>query len=444
MSYERIKEIGRGGFGIVYLVQDDEGNQFALKTLNEEVLEENPSADVVARFRREVKYQSEIEHPNVVRVVDADLSAELPWFVMELADCSLADELNVDRTLGGEPKKAIFDILAGLHAIHEKGFKHRDLKPENILSFAADDGTNRYAISDFGLMTPEAGQTTTLTATNMQGGTLMYRAPECALSFRRATNHADIYSFGAILHDIFVGLSARLPHAELNAPGAIGPVLEKCTKRQPRRRYQSIEELREAVFDALDQENLTFSSQEEEEIVSLLRDNDQLSDEQWDRVFDLIDENEDRGEANKNIFRQISIGHIQQLQQSAPELFHSLGLDYAAYAGGGTFDFDYCDVIASKGAVFYDHGDSELKSLIAVSMLLLGTSHNRWLVERTFLRMAGPNIEDQLAERIAVELDVQSIYFDHQFSHLELSISAKRDDLHPVLRALLSDDADET
>ncbi|MFT7595991.1 MAG: serine/threonine protein kinase [Paracoccaceae bacterium] len=119
---------------------------------------------------------------------------------MELAFCSLSDELQVDQTLGGGAKRALFDILSGLQAIHAKGYKLRDLKPQNVLKLSNPDGTHRYAISDFGfrisdfgLMTPAAGQTTTLTATNAGGGTPLYCAPKCTTNLRRATHLADIY-----------------------------------------------------------------------------------------------------------------------------------------------------------------------------------------------------------------------------------------------------------
>lgn len=208
MTYKTIKEIGKGSFGVVELVADEKWQQRARKTFVPPNLPGVSDDDMRARFEREVRYQSEIDDPNVVRIHDFDLDVDPPWFVMDLADCSLADELRADRTLGGDPRKPLFDILAGLEAIHAKGYKHRDLKPANVLKFSAKDRTARYAISDFGLMSPASGQTSTLTASNMGGGTPLYRAPECAINFRRATVQSDVYSVGAILHDIFGGGAA--------------------------------------------------------------------------------------------------------------------------------------------------------------------------------------------------------------------------------------------
>jgi eukaryotic-like serine/threonine-protein kinase len=154
MTYTVIKSIGRVSFGVVELVTDDEGKQWARKTFVPPNLPDVTNDETRQRFEREVRYQSEIEDPNVVNIRDYDLEADPPWFVMELAECSLADELSTDRTLGGDPRQPLFDVLAGLEAIHQKGYKHRDLKPANILKFIDTDGGVRYAISDFGLMFP--------------------------------------------------------------------------------------------------------------------------------------------------------------------------------------------------------------------------------------------------------------------------------------------------
>ena len=98
----------------VVLVEDAKGNQWAMKTFTPPTLPGVTAQELRARFEREVRYQVQIEHPNVVRICDYDLEADPPWFVMDLANCSLADELKVDRTMGGDPRQPLFDILSGL------------------------------------------------------------------------------------------------------------------------------------------------------------------------------------------------------------------------------------------------------------------------------------------------------------------------------------------
>lgn len=442
MTYETIGEIGRGSFGLVELVADENGQVWARKTFVPPNLPDVTNDEMRSRFEREVRYQSQINNPNVVQIHDFDLEADPPWFVMERAECSLADELKKDRTLGGDPRKPLFDILAGLEAIHEKGYKHRDLKPANVLKFVSDDGTIRYAISDFGLMSPATGQTSTLTASNMGGGTPLYRAPECAINFKRATVQSDIYSVGAILHDIFGGGAPRIPHTELTVPGALGEIVQKCTKTNVRRRFANVVTLRERLYEAL-REKITFSSREEEEVVKLLQSKEQLSEQEWDRVFQQIDDNDERKLSNHAIFSALTVAQLSYLTNEAPDLFASLGKDYARYAQEGTFNFEYCDVIATRAKVFYDQGELDLKALITLALLELGTSHNRWFVERMFLQMAGAAISEELAERIATEIDVQGIDFARQIEHVERSISASRNDLHPVLLKKIEDGVDE-
>lgn len=134
MEYKIKKQIGQGTFGIVEEATDENGDSCAIKTLNLGAFTKEQAGDLKKRFEREVRYQAQIDHPNVVEIIGHNLEDKKPWFVMPLADGSLKDDLEADRTLGGNPQKALFDILSGLEALHNKGFKHRDLKPLN--SFA--------------------------------------------------------------------------------------------------------------------------------------------------------------------------------------------------------------------------------------------------------------------------------------------------------------------
>ena len=438
-QYTTITEIGRGGFGVVEEVRAEDDSRFAIKTLaypaNASAVEK---ADLKARFEREVKYQSAIEHRHVVPILGKNLKDDPPWFVMPLAEGSLQKELREDRTLGGNPRKAIFDLLAGLEEVHRRGYKHRDLSPGNVLRFRDGDGSIYYAISDFGLMSPKAGVTTTLTDTNVAGGTLPYRAPECATSFRRATEQADIYSVGAILHDIF-GTGGRIPHAELKANGLIGEVISKCTKTNPRRRYKNVQELREALYDVLHSDDLVFESDEDTYYGNLLQENETLTDEQWDEFFAHIDRQAASEKSTRALLSAIRKPHVESLLKDAPELFHALGMEYAEFTAQNAFDFDFCDIVATIGQLFYDHGEIDLQANIALSMLEMGTSHNRWFVERKFVSMASSSISEELADRIVTEVDVQGINMKRLLRHLNNSITIEDDALHSKISELGED-----
>lgn len=418
-------------------VKGVDGYAYARKSL---VIPPQLTKEVVApRFEREVKFQSAINHPHVVRIIDHDLTADPPFFIMYIADCSLMDELRVDRTLGGNPNTALFHILNGLEEIHRLGYLHRDLKPANVLKFTSNSTTN-YALSDFGLMAVGEEASTTLTLSGIGGGTQAYQAPECAINFKRATARSDIYSFGAILHDIFAPVTKRLPHDELSAPGEIGPVIERCTKKNPHRRYQNVGQLREALFAALSNYQFVPGSSEEAKVHQLLNHTSKLpAAAEWDAIFDFLDETGELSQASRNLFNALRLEHIKQLSEEAPDLLAALGRMFAVHCRTLLFDFDYCDILANKAEQFYNLGDIALKAEIAIAMLRLGLDHNRWFVERVFLRMVNPDIANELAERIRIELSVLNIDFKQQFARMKNSITCDDTMLHPTLRMMVLD-----
>lgn len=434
MTYEFIFNIGAGGFGTVDRVKGPDGLAYARKTL---VVPPHLTKDIVTpRFEREVKFQSAINHPNVARIIDHDLIVEPPYFIMHVAECSLEDEMNLDRTVGGQPNNALFHILSGLEEIHRLGYLHRDLKPGNVLKFKEQTNSNSwYALSDFGLMAVGEDASSTLTPSGIGGGTQRYQAPECAINFKRATQRSDIYSYGALLHDIFAPNPKRLPHERLTAPGAIGPVIEKCTEKNPHRRFQNVGQLREALFTALTNYQFIAGSSEELKVVGYLTNEVKLpNEEEWDYVFDFIDEIGEISQASRNVFQALRLEHIQQLSVEAPDLLTALGRMFGSHCRKLSFNFDFCDILANKAQLFYNLGDISLKAEMAIAMLILGLDHNRWFVERTFLRMAGPEISDELALRIIMEMSVLNIDFKSQFARMKSSISVDESQLHGRLQ----------
>ena len=439
MNYHEIEEKGQGGFAKVFIVEGEDGKRYAKKVFAPQtyLVDAVGEEHLKKRFIREVKYQSTIKHNNVVEIVEHALNNDPPEFIMPLAECTLSDQIQDDPTLGGSPKKPLFDILAGLEAVHDKGFVHRDLKPANILKFIPLSDTETYAISDFGLMMASQSNSSTLTGTNAGGGTENYSAPELIRGLRHATPAADIYSFGAILHDIFGGGTTRIPYTELSLPGEIGEIVAKCTKQLTIRRYKTVAALREDLYKVLDDEEITFTSSKEEAIVTFLGSETTITDEQWDSIFILIQDNLDEGLTNKNIFSAITEDHISSLLNHAPDLFTALGHYFSEYIQNGEFDFNYCDILASKAEIFFNDGDLGLQSEVAIALLLLGTSHNRWYVERKFVEMANNNISDALAERIKTEIEVLGIDFLAHICHVEVSINFDKENLHPVLLEMI-------
>ncbi|AGN88231.1 protein kinase [Enterobacter sp. R4-368] len=218
--------LGEGSFGNVEKVtirnlKKEDCGDFARKILV------NHHADPLleARFRREVMSQDACLHTNVVRIVLCNLISQPLWYVMELGECTLDDEIKTGALQQTDKIKIAQMITRGVAHIHSKGFLHRDIKPQNILK--CPDGI--YKISDFGLarhMDPdEASQI--LTQVGHFPRTPRYFDHNVVIN--GYSNQSDIFSIGIVLE-------------ELNIAG-FDDIVAKCTDRRLQRRYLNAEQL---------------------------------------------------------------------------------------------------------------------------------------------------------------------------------------------------------
>jgi eukaryotic-like serine/threonine-protein kinase len=152
MNLTFIEQLGSGGFGTVDRVRDDQGREYARKTFSiNQPMDQSLVPNVRKRFVREAKLQSGIKHRNVVSILHTSLSGDNPWYLMPVAESTLSKDIAQHKTLGGDYKLAIADIIAALEDMHSMQMYHRDLKPQNVLRFLNDGGNKAYyAVSDFG------------------------------------------------------------------------------------------------------------------------------------------------------------------------------------------------------------------------------------------------------------------------------------------------------
>lgn len=428
--------LGGGGFGHVYVVTDSIGQKFALKELKIDAYAHDAALaeNIAKRFRQEAIKQAAISHYNVIRVLHQQLDAVPPYFVMELADGTL--EAVIKKYHAGLMsfdviKTALFNVLSGLDALHELGIWHRDLKPQNVLYLAPQ----RFAISDFGLIAVRDGQATTLTITGTTAGSAGYSPPEFIQDFKKASATSDIYSFGAILHDVFVR-AARVPYSELrDGVHKIGAVIAKCTKTKQYQRYRSIEELRSDLFDAITE--FEDSGAPAKLTIDLgIFSAATFSEVDCDSIIDMI-ESADAPTLHE-IYKAVSIDFIENIYLASKETANHIAEQFAKYVLTNAFDFNYSDVLADKLSHFFQKGDIATKAITLLALLELGTTHNRWYVEYRFVKFAAPDCNPFVIKRFILEGKTNDIDVPRRLAHLFDSITVTPAQLHPQIIALLA------
>jgi serine/threonine-protein kinase len=204
--YRVIRPIKSGGMGTVYEVVDDKtSSRRALKVMLPNLV---TSEHGRRRFELEARATGAIESDHIVRILDVgiDPSADVPFLVMELLRGSDLGAL-LDRGAPipvGDTLQYLTQTALALDKLHAAGVVHRDLKPENVFLTVRDDGTPCVKLVDFGLVkTVEPAVDGTATLGML--GTPLYMAPEQVAGSRDVGPAADIYAFGQLAYEVFVG-----------------------------------------------------------------------------------------------------------------------------------------------------------------------------------------------------------------------------------------------
>lgn len=246
-------EIGRGGMAVVYRATDLRLNRrVAIKVLPPELAF---NADVRERFLREAQTAAQLSHPSIVPIYTVDEREGIVYFVMALVDGeSLAERLVREPRLPiSEARRLLAGVADALAYAHSQGVVHRDVKPDNIM---LDRATGRPMVTDFGIARAAQGDTR-LTVTGVAIGTPAYMSPEQALG-EDVDHRTDIFSLGAVLHEMATGKKAftgasrasligaimsteppPISSIQPMTPPALDHVVRRCLAKDPDERWQS-------------------------------------------------------------------------------------------------------------------------------------------------------------------------------------------------------------
>ncbi len=255
--YELVREIGRGGMGVVYEArQKGLDRSVAVKMILAGHL---ASPELVRRFHAEAKAAARLRHANIVHIHEVGQLHGQDFFAMEYIDGeSLAQRIARGPVDATTAVRLTATVARAVEHLHQQGIIHRDLKPSNIL---LDAGGQPY-VSDFGLAKIFVTGSD-MTATGVIAGTPSYMAPEQASGRRAEIGPAtDVYSLGAILYELLTGVPPFRAESPLDTlmevlssdppmprsldrhiPRGLELICLKCLAKEPRERYASAAEL---------------------------------------------------------------------------------------------------------------------------------------------------------------------------------------------------------
>ena len=258
--------VGHGGMSTVYKARDSllERN-VALKVLHQQY---NEDEDFVERFKREARSVAQLQHPNIVTVIDRGEEGGRQYIVFEYIDGENLKELVVrkGRLDVREALEIALEIARGLGFAHDHGLVHRDVKPQNVLL----NGDGGAKVTDFGIARSlDVDRGVTQTGTVL--GTSNYIAPEQA-SGQPVDAHTDVYSLGIVLYEMLTGelpfpgenfVAVAMKHIQEPSPSVldvrgdvplrVAEMIDRALEKDPEQRFPTMDAFADEIEANLDE-----------------------------------------------------------------------------------------------------------------------------------------------------------------------------------------------
>jgi serine/threonine protein kinase len=275
LGYRVTRRIGKGGMGSVFRGFHEASEKLvAIKFLSEE-LSESPNQRT--RFFREAELIRQIDHPNIVKILESGEIEGRPFFVMEFLEGTSLDQI----LFGKKERKKTLDLKRALHiasevckaldAAHSKGIIHRDIKASNVFIMDSIPGSveEKVKVIDFGLafIPSDDPNAPRLTKTGAMLGTPHYLPPEIAKG-EIYDHRVDIYSLGIMMYEMISGglpfkgnahmaliykhvmqkpKPMRKARPDLNIPEEVEAIVMRAIEKKPKNRFDKISEMRQAI-----------------------------------------------------------------------------------------------------------------------------------------------------------------------------------------------------
>jgi len=276
--YELEEVVGHGGMSTVYKAHDSllERN-VALKVLHQQY---NEDEDFVERFKREARSVAQLQHPNIVTVIDRGEEAGRQYIVFEFIDGENLKELVVrkGRLDLRDALEVALEVAHGLAFAHDHGLVHRDVKPQNVLL----NGDGRAKVTDFGIARSlDVDHSVTQTGTIL--GTSNYIAPEQA-SGQPVDAQTDVYSLGIVLYEMLTGelpfpgesfVAVAMKHIQEPSPNVldvrgdlplrVAEMIDRALEKDPEQRFPTMD-----AFAAEIEANLAELDRDEDGAVTMV------------------------------------------------------------------------------------------------------------------------------------------------------------------------------